>query len=437
MAGNRRHTYDVAVIGGGASGLSAALAAAHAGAMVAVVERDVSCGLPILATGNGRCNLAPASFDFARYRNGAFVRDVTGPDPDGELGEFFRSLGILTVEEGGRLYPYSRQAASVRDALLGACRRAGVDLVTGCDIERAHHDGSERVWLLETSEPAGPLRAKRRSGAPATLRARRRALEEAPRVASEIRARCAVLAPGGRSEEACALFGVPHLAESPALCPIAGGFADVPDALAGLDGQRSEAALSLLRDGGVVWRESGEVLFRSYGLSGIVAFDASRRVTAGSVVELDLFPDYGDDGLRDLLRGRGEVLGDPCDPTWFDGLLSRSVASLVLAAASASEPPRQRGPWPDRLAYAARHLRFAVSGLAEERSAQVRRGGIPVGAVDPSTLAVAANPVPDARLFACGEALDIDADCGGFNLAWAWLSGLRAGAQAALSARGR
>ena len=92
---NTNASYDVLVIGGGASGLAAAITAARTGKSVCIVERDVACGLKLLATGNGRCNLSNESIDFQRYNRPAFVESVMGRQPEQELGSFFSSLGIM------------------------------------------------------------------------------------------------------------------------------------------------------------------------------------------------------------------------------------------------------------------------------------------------------------------------------------------------------
>ena len=119
---------DVVVAGGGASGLVAAIAAAEAGARTCVLEQDLECGRKILATGNGRCNFANEDLDPARYRNGAFVAKVAGARWLEEVLGFFAASGLAWASEEGRLYPLSRQAASVRNVLLARARRAGVTL---------------------------------------------------------------------------------------------------------------------------------------------------------------------------------------------------------------------------------------------------------------------------------------------------------------------
>ena len=186
------------------------------------------------------------------------------------------------------------------------------------------------------------------------------------------------------------------------LCPLA---CEAPTgvSLASLDGRRAHAVARLLRNGTVVAREEGEVLFRGYGLSGIAAFDLSREARAGDVVSLDLTCGLDEGRARDLVRA-----ADGCA-----GILDPSIArelndSLELA----------------------RDLRLVVRGPAEPERAQVTRGGLVTGQFDPATLEARGMP----GLFACGEALDVDGACGGFNLAWAWKSGMVAGGAAARAA---
>lgn len=411
-------TYDVIIIGGGASGLAAAFAAARAGARTAVVERDVAAGLPILATGNGRCNLSNTALRPEHYRDPAFAREVMGEHPEHDLHDFFDEVGIVTAEEDGRLYPLSRQAASVRDALLGAVARAGADILCCRDVVAARRAGD--LWHLDAATPELPLKLPRRHGSKNDLRARRRALAEAPRHAEELAARTVIIACGGDAEPCAELFGVEHRAGTPVLCPVAGSIPGAPHALAALDGIRVHAALELQRDVGGTWRERGEMLFRPYGISGIVAFDLSRRLDEGRKVTIDLVPDLDAPALARLLARREDTQGALRDrgAAWFDGLLARPLAEVVLALSDGTAPA---------VARLMKALPFEATGTADERAAQVTRGGIPRGALTPGTLALAGRP----GLLACGEALDQDADCGGFNLAWAWTSGIAAGRAAA------
>ncbi|MDO4436774.1 MAG: NAD(P)/FAD-dependent oxidoreductase [Coriobacteriaceae bacterium] len=430
-------SYDVAVIGGGASGLAAAITAARAGARTCVIERDVEAGLALLATGNGRCNISNNALRPRHYRHPDVAEELFGAHPEHDIAAFFTSLGLELAQEGeGRLYPITRRAESVRDVLLAACSRLGIDILTCSRVTDARQTG---IWELTVSAPASPLAYKRGHDEKARVRNARKALASVALADSRLHAASVVLAVGGHVEEVCRVFLLPHLEERPLLCPIACELTPALDmashgenTLEYLDGLRVEAMASLVRNGAAIAYEQGEVLFRRYGISGIAAFNLSRRIEAGDTIELDLFPHLNAANLESLLRTREQAIGSfSRSGTWFDGILARRLGELVTRAVSASS---------DQLATAAgllHRIPLAVQGTAEPAQAQVRQGGIPFSIIDLDTLSL--NPstasASQAGLFACGEALDMDADCGGFNLAWAWLSGMRAGSYAAAHSR--
>lgn len=360
---------DVVVVGGGAAGLAAAIAAAERGASVVVLERALSCGRSILATGNGRCNFSNARLDWARYNDPDFVRAVCGERFSADVLAFFEGCGLAWAEEaGGRLYPLSRQAASVREVLLARAARAGAVLAPSREVAAVGRAGTNwRVGYAGASD-------------------------------GTLEARSVVLAVGG-GERLARSLGLVCAPFEPVLCPLACA-APAGVSLEALDGRRAHVVARLLRDGRVVAREAGEVLFRPYGISGIVAFDLSRAARPGDVAALDLAA-----GL---------------DPARAERL---AAAAGGLAGLLDPEVSRVLGGSLER----ARDLHLTVEGPAETTRAQVTRGGLATAQFDPATLEAREAP----GLHACGEALDVDGACGGFNLAWAWKSGLVAGTAAA------
>ena len=378
--------YDVAVVGGGASGLAAAIAAAESGASVLVLERDVACGRTILATGNGRCNFmnarlcgpAPA---WGRYNDPAFVEAASGPGFGDDVLAFFEECGLAWAEEGaGRLYPLSRQAASVREVLRSRARRAGAVLAPAREVADVSTDGARcRITCQSDPKMGGKC---------------------------QVVSSCAVLSVGGGPARALDALGLEHAPLEPVLCSLACEPVGAGVSLAALDGRRAHVTARLLRDGAEVAREEGEALFRPYGLSGIVTFDLSRAARPGDVVSLDLTCGMDPARAERLARAAGGCAG---------------LVDPVVARALGDD------------AGALRDLRFAVRGPAEPERAQVTRGGLATWQFDPATLEARGLP----GLFACGEALDVDGACGGYNLAWAWRSGLVAGRAAAARAAGR
>lgn len=418
---NANAFYDVLVIGGGASGLAAAITAARAGKSVCIVERDVACGLKLLATGNGRCNLSNESIDFQRYNHPAFVESVMGPQPEKELGNFFSSLGIMTTSEEGRLYPRSLRAESVRDALLNACNRLGIALICGANVASASKVPKGRV--LQIDRPARTLKVKKHDDRKTEVRSLRKALADAPRKNETLQAKAVIIATGGSPVDIARLFSLPLTGQRPVLCPVSASVIGDQTALKTLDGLRVRARLTLTRNHKELWHEDGEALFRTFGISGVAAFNLSRRVQRGDTILLDFFPDLSKGELLDMLNQRAELLGDfsPHDPRWLDGMLAPQLSHVVCTAFEQCHPGSHDVI---HLVSILKHFKLLVEGTAEERSAQVMRGGVPIEDVSIPSLCV--NTAASAPLSVCGEALDIDADCGGFNLAWAWISGIRA-----------
>ena len=370
---------QVAIVGGGAAGLAAGLAAAHAGAKVKVFEAGLRVGSKILATGNGRCNLTNMHLDASGYNAPDFVAPVLAEYGPQRIRDWFSELGLVTVEEReGRVYPLSNTAASVLDTLRYACQRAGVRVIRGSKVTAA----------------------------------------------SDVKADSVVIATGG---------GHTMVPTQPVLCALK---TDI-EPIRGLSGIRSSVEVSVLAKGwpdDVRVRERGEVLFRDYGVSGVVIFNMSRYAEPGDVLNLDLMPDMDAASLLGFLQERLATMAGasvegaaPSYEEFLSGMFHSRVNAALLRNAKCKPMSSVRADALPALAEAIKELRLRVAGPGDVKHAQLTRGGAALDEFDPATLASTVAP----GVYAAGEKLDVDGRCGGYNLPWAWASGLVAGTSAA------
>lgn len=415
----RSATYDVVVVGGGAAGLAAAISAAQtakqasASLSILVLEQGRRIGASIMRSGNGRCNFSNAQLEVSRFWNADFVRSAFQSFDNNEdlpsVSDWFSALGLVYSEmpgSGGLLYPASRKADSVLVVLQHALDDLGIEVCPNLRVTRIARSGGEipeRRITVNTEN----------------------ALAEPGAVGLEIGCSQLIFAVGGTYADLFDSRGIRlvEVPRRPVLAPLQVKSAGPVD-WESLDGIRVNARVSVPAAG---FSEVGEVLFREYGISGIVVFNASRAAEQGQTVELDFVPDLDEAQLADLLTKRVDCLGARTADDFFDGFLLRPVAQAVLAQAGVSADGPLSAGCIDAIVRTMKHFELAVEGIAEPKSAQVQRGGIDVCDVDPATFCL--NDCSEIHVV--GEALDVDGPCGGYNLHWAWTSGIAAGHAAA------
>ena len=396
----------VVIIGGGASGMMAALTAAEdKDNHVILLERQQRVGRKLLATGNGRCNLTNTGATAENYHGDdpEFVKPALEKFPPEATLRFFGALGLLTVTEyGGRVYPLSNSANSVVDVLRFALDRAGVELHTACPArEISHRDGGYLVRTDGGDFFAHQLIVACGGAAGAKL--------------------------GGVMDgyELLKPLGHKRTKLYPALVQLITE-AEYPRSLKGV---RSEVRMGLHCGGEMLGESRGELQFTDNGVSGPAAFDLSRAAsTAGEGAELriDFLRDYGQAHVLDLLRCRRERFPAlPCGALFTGMLHNRLGRMLVKYSGLNGAAPLESLSTAElqKAAAACKDFRLRLRGTEGFDSAQVTAGGIKTTGFNPETLESWFMP----GLFLCGELLDVDGDCGGYNLQWAWASGHLAG----------
>ena len=396
----------VIVIGGGASGLMAALTAAkNKDHRVLVLERQQRPGRKLLATGNGRCNLTNTRCSIERYHgaDAAFARPALERfGPEATLA-FFSSLGLLTVEEpGGRVYPLSDSANSVLDVLRFALAGTDVELHTACRVESVRRErGGFAVACENESFFADALIVACGGAAGGKL--------------------------GGVTDGYEILKNLGHSRTKlyPALTPLF----TAPEYPRALKGVRADAAVELLLGREILAASAGEVQFTERGVSGPAVFDVSRAASVcgeGARISFDFFRGREDGKLLAMLRARRDSLSALEAGELLCGMLHSRLGRMCVKYAGLSGAAPLRTLSDDellRVLKACRAFTLEVRGTAGFDGAQVTAGGISTAEFDPDTLQSRLVP----GLFACGEVLDVDGDCGGYNLQWAWSSGALAG----------
>ena len=394
--------YDAMIIGGGASGLIAAVALARRGRRVVLLEQQDRVGRKLLSTGNGRCNLTNLKAGTENYHGDRqAVRMVLRAWPPKKVMAFFDGLGIpCTADEEGRVYPMSRQAASVLDALRLGCDEAGVETRTGF-----------RVTALA---PTG------------------NGFEAVSQEGNRVRARCALVCTGGLAAPKLGARGdgyrlLERLGHTIAPCfPAIAALITPPEPVRGLKGIRAEAEIALLCKGEVVRSERGEVLFAESGVSGIAAMQLAHAVNiallAGKpcAVRLDFMPGMD---AKAMLNKRAKDLPKRSLEDFLNGIVPKRLGQTLVKAAGLplnGLAGALTGWQIDALAGVLSGWMLPVTGTQGFDQAQVTAGG--AGLKDFDARRMASLRVPG--LFAAGEVLDVDGDCGGFNLQWAWSSAL-------------
>lgn len=408
---------QVIIIGGGASGMTAAIFAAREGARVTILEHKDRVGKKILSTGNGKCNLSNRRMEADCYRSSVpdFPMQVIRRFPLDQTLDFFQELGILLKDRNGYLYPLSGQASAVLDVLRNELAECGVEVVTDCTVRAVCPPGRDaekkaRVYRVETTK--GTFQ-----GDAVILAAGSKA---APVTGSD-----------GSGYELAKKLGHRIIKPLPALVQLRckENFYKM------ISGVRIDASVSVYAGDTLLAQDSGEVQLTDYGISGIPVFQVSRyavrALDAGQKVTavLDFCPDLGWKEVMAEMRRRKQHAGSRTMEDLFTGWLHKKVAQLFLKLADlpGKRPLSTLTEAEIRtLTQYIKEFQTVVTGSNSFEQAQICCGGVDVREISPVTL----ESKKQKGLYLIGELLDVDGICGGYNLQWAWSTGALAGRHA-------
>lgn len=478
----------VAVIGGGAAGMMAAIEAARAGAIVTLIEKNSQLGKKLATTGNGRCNYT--NLDMVDRIGGkfrGFHPEFAAPAldalPPEAVLDWFRAIGVEPRFRGSYVYPNSDQASAVVDALREELHRLSVKVHYNAEVKSVQRVDAEAV--ASAAKASMPGKAASASEMREKMDAGYFMIQCTDAV---VKADRVILAAGSKAAPKTGSNGdgyfiarklghtiVPYV---PALC----GIRCAGDAFRALAGIRTEASLELVVDGHCVDREAGELQLVDYGISGIPVFQLSRYAAYAlqdgkkATVYINFLPGFTEAGAvrnserassasgistievsggnnaqnarteasgsaakaedpkdraLQLFRQRQERLAGRKMESFFTGMLHQKLGQLLLRMANVRpELPVAELSEKQLRSLASLSVRFKAECVEMNGflQAQVVAGGVDTTEVDPSTMASRLVP----GLYFAGEVLDIDGICGGYNLQWAWASGFVAGRHAAV-----
>ena len=396
--------YDIIIVGGGASGLAAAVFCARfsdGGDGILLLERAARVGRKLLSTGNGTCNISNRNAVPAHY-HGADAARFTAPAlaafPPSACADFFRSLGLLLVtEEEGREYPLCRQAAAVLDCLRLELQGHGVR--EQCDANVTALTPHRQGW--EVTSSAG------------TFVGRRVILCTGGAAAPSL---------GGSAESYALATALGH--RKTPLFPSIVQVKTETEWVRAVKGLRTDATVTFALNGQPLCSHTGELLFTEYGISGPAVMQISRVVgdwerhkTGEMTAEIDLLPLISAKELNATLDVRGNRRAED----YLTGVLHKRIGQTVCRAAGFALSQEMGSLNPDereRIVYQIKHFTLRVLGTQGFGGAQVTAGGIATKDICPHTM--------ESRLasgvYLVGELTDVDGDCGGYNLQWAWAS---------------
>lgn len=399
----------VIVVGGGASGLVSAIFASMNGNEVTILERNSFCGKKILVTGNGKCNYWNVDQDISHYHstNLELLSKIVTPEIQEKVLAFFDTLGIVPKIKNGYYYPYSNQATSIQTALILQAQLSGVKFVNNVYVQSITKENN--IYNIETSN--GIFLADRVIMATGS--------KASPKTGSD-----------GNGYNLITRLGHSIIKPLPALVQLNGDGKHFKD----WAGIRQDVTVRLIEDDHFVREETGEIILTDYGISGICVMQLSRMVAKGleanksECILINFVPwlTSNENEFIEWMNVRTKRVKRRTVRQLLDGILNYKLVNLMVKESKIdSDSQWQELNANSKLLLAKNIVSFEQKIISTHTfdKAQVCSGGVPLTEINPHTM----ESLKNKGLYIIGELLDVDGDCGGYNLGFAWISGILAG----------
>lgn len=404
-------TIDVVVIGGGASGLVAAIYAARNGKKVTILEKNNTCGKKILVTGNGRCNYFNEDQNLIHYRsqNNELIKDIITENNLNEVLNFFKNLGIEPKIKNGYYYPYSNQAVSIQNALLIELKLLNIRVKTDATVYEVKKN-IDNTFLTITNQ--GNFVSNNVIIATGTKASQKDDFSNI----------------GLKTAEK---FGLKMISFLPALVQLKGNEKYFKE----WNGIRADVKVTLYEEDKFIAEEIGEIQLTDYGISGICAMNLSGRIARGlnnnkkEVVKINFLDGLNINTLNDtiqLIDNRNKNMKNRTIIELLEGIINYKLLIVLLKKNKIQNDKK----WDEisnqdknNFANDLVSLNLNITGTNSFDKSQICTGGILLKEINPNTM----ESIKTKGLYITGEVLDVDGDCGGYNLTWAWITGMLAG----------
>lgn len=400
---------EVVIVGGGASGLFAAIALKKMvgdNANITIVERLERVGKKVLATGSGKANFSNSQLKSTNYNHPHFVNKLFKDFGYKETIKFFNELGLLTVEGSeGRVYPKSESSSSLLDVMRNKIRSLGIEEKCNFDVKR--------IVKLKNQYSVENTRG------------------------IKLIADYVIMAAGGTSTRVLGSNGTGYAILKNLKVKITDvepglvGIKTDEQSVKGLEGIRVKAKVRLYTKKAKehVWENEGEIQFKVGGMSGIVIMEMASKISRmnitgelrASYFVVDFCPEISKEELTNILVNRKQELNDYTNANFLIGMFHKKLAASILKKSKVDVVGYVKDMTTkdiDRIVKVIKECPFVIKGLDSFDKSQVTVGGVDIKEIVQETMEIRKL----ANMYVCGEIIDIDGDCGGFNLQWAWTS---------------